>query len=827
MMWVLFTLFTVSHCGQVSTKNPHITVSYWDPPLWHTSYYTRMGCDMAYANVEGLKEARFTTLPWSGLPTSSLYLNITCAHGGFSNAFTESINNGSLQSFYSLMSLYIRNCTIHQLNATAFKGLSRLNVLSLHRVGIRHFDPDFLHNIPQVYWIEVMFNDLKTIAPRMFSEIVGLRFLQLRNNNITSINSNEEKFIHVENRTNLALNSLVLESNPIESIPDFAFAGYGVYGILSLKNCSIKNVSKQAFEGLSQIIGIDLSFNLLKDLPDNVFAPINKTLQLIHVTRNNFTHLDLQPKFDGLRELTHFQFNINKLNVTDGSFSIFPKLQHVDLADNCLTKIPFGLFHNNTRLQSLFLQRNSISKIHEASFIGMKSMKYLNISNNRLTSLPSKLFIDLVNIINLNISMNHITTIDKEIFHSCSNLISVDLSYNSLQKLDHNTLNNLTSLEYLNLSFNNISYMSSQIFAKCCRHLKFLDLSGNQISTIGHQLLSSSLLTFLSFRNNSISSLSFNIDMPYIEVFDVGRNHLSTLNKQILRKMKNVRYLYADDNDITSIDSDELKKLSKLEKLHLSQNSLPCDCSVFDFKQWTVSISSRVEMDMIKCMSDGSLKVLRNVSLSYCKNLTLYISVSMATLLALLCIGMGIVFRFRYEIQVVVYCRWGIRLNICQNTNEPEKFEFDGFVSFVHENDDFVLNHLRPFLEDLHQYRLLIHYRDFHVGEDIAANILHSINKSARIIIVLSEEFIGSRWGAFEFEQAFYSILKSKTQKLIVIVMDNKVLQTENDTIVHRITTTKTYVSRDDRLFWKKILFAMPDKEKIIETSSSETNLLA
>ena len=232
-------------------------------------------------------------------------------------------------------------------------------------------------------------------------------------------------------------------------------------------------------------------------------------------------------------------------------------------------------------------------------------------------------------------------------------------------------------------------------------------------------------------------------------------------------------------------------------------------------------------MDYTTCLSEGSRKSLESVSLSYCKNMTLYISVSLAAFLGFLCIGICIVFRFRYEIQVVMYCKWGIRLSNCWKKGDQENFEFDGFVSFVHENDDFVLNNLRPFLEDLHQYRLLIHYRDFHVGEDIATNILHSINKSARIIIVVSVEFLESKWGTFEFERAFYSIISKTTQRLIVIVMTDEVIRIRSDDIVRKILTTKTYVHRNDRLFWKKILFAMPDKNKNLRRSNSEQPLLA
>ena len=793
---------------------------------------------------------------------SSAHNNATVKYhlrnGTFKNSFTESIYNGSLQPFYSLTTMIIRNCEIRYLNSTAFQGLYRLNSLFLVNIGLIHYNADFLHNTPQLYWLRLERNNLKAISPRLFSGSKRLLFLQLRNNNLTNINLKEGD-TNGDNMTDLALNSLVFESNPISFVHDYAFSGYGVYGILNLSNCSIETFAKRAFRGLRQLIGIDMSFNLIEYLPDNLFAPVNKTLQLLQATGNKLKHLDIQRHFGGLNELTHFHFNMNELRFINGSFSNYTKLIHVDLAGNCLTKIPPTTFNNVFSLRSLFLQNNSISDLSKTAFSGMRNLEYLNISRNRLDSIPSQPFGDLVSLTHLNLSMNMIKFIENGTFRSCSRLLSVDLSYNKILTLKQNALNGLSSILFLNLSFNNIISISPWIFGQCfgslnhstscilpieqlhlqnnylsqfdiniqTPNLTTLNMGRNRITTIGHKMLSTSLsLKFLSLKNNNISVLSFTTGMPYLVTLDVSANQLTQLDQSILAEVKNLKYLYAENNNIKSVDTYDLRQMTSLVTLRLARNSLSCDCSVIDLQQWASAMSSRVEMDYITCLSEGSRKSLQSVSLSYCKNMTLYISVSLAAFLGLLCIGICIVFRFRYEIQVVMYCKWGIRLSNCWKTSDKENFEFDGFVSFVNENDDFVLNNLRPFLEDLHQYRLLIHYRDFHVGEDIATNILHSINKSARIIIVVSVEFLESKWGTFEFERAFYSIISKTTQRLIVIVMTDEVIRIRRDDIVRKILTTKTYVHRNDRLFWKKILFAMPDKNKNLRRSNSEQPLI-
>ena len=603
ILWTIYNFRVASYCVATPRQNvtPYFSVSYWDPPLWHTDYFSRIGCDWLYPTLIGTQyhQIKTTVLPWATLPTTTLQLNITCVHGIFENSFTESIYSGSLKPFYSLTTMTIRNCEIRYLNSTAFQGLYRLNSLFLVNIGLILFNADFLQNTPQLFWIRLERNNLKAISPRLFSGSKRLLFLQLRNNNLTNINLNEGD-TNGDNMTYLALNSLVFESNPISFVPDYAFSGYGVYGILNLSNCSIETFAKRAFHGLRQLIGIDMSFNLIEYLPDNLFAPVNKTLQLIHATGNKLKHLDIQRHFWGLYELTHFHFNMNKLRFINGSFSNYTKLLHVDLANNCLTKIPPTRFNNVSSLQSLFLQNNSISDLSKTVFSGMKNLKYLNISRNRLASIPSLLFGDLLSLTHLNLSMNMIKFIESGTFRSCLSLLSVDLSYNKILTLKQNDFNGLSSILFLNLSFNNIISISPWIFGQCFGslnratncilpieqlhlqnnylsqfdiniqnpNLTTLNLRRNRITTIGYNMLSTSLsLKFLSLKKNKISVLSFTTGMPYLVTLDVSANQLTELDQSILAEVKNLKYLYAENNNIKSVDTYKLRQMTSLVTL--------------------------------------------------------------------------------------------------------------------------------------------------------------------------------------------------------------------------------------------------------------------
>ena len=79
----------------------------------------------------------------------------------------------------------------------------------------------------------------------------------------------------------------------------------------------------------------------------------------------------------------------------------------------------------------------------------------------------------------------------------------------------------------------------------------------------------------------------------------------------------------------------------------------------------------------------------------------------------------------------------------------PEK-TYDAFVSYAHQDSDWVLGSLLKHLEEPGQSRarraskLCIHQRDFVVGKPIIDNIIDSIAASRHTIVILSNNFVRS-----------------------------------------------------------------------------------
>lgn len=135
---------------------------------------------------------------------------------------------------------------------------------------------------------------------------------------------------------------------------------------------------------------------------------------------------------------------------------------------------------------------------------------------------------------------------------------------------------------------------------------------------------------------------------------------------------------------------------------------------------------------------------------------------------------------------------------------------YDAFVCFAKDDEKFLKTRLRPMLEDYEpHFKLCVHLRDWVVGSRIDDQIYKSVRNSRRTIIVLSHNFLNSDICLSEFEAARVQGIKDKTNRLIVIMLE--------DIAKHRLTeelqayiATHTYIPwQDSDWFWDKLRFAL------------------
>jgi len=287
------------------------------------------------------------------------------------------------------------------------KNLSHLsNLLSFdisdnNLVSISHH---FIQAIPALLKLEELYlqNNQLISIPNELVDLVNLRILDIRNNNISYLPS---------------LSPLTrLEELHMSGNPEFESFGFPL-SILKLTN-------------LKQL---DISNNNLINLHPRIFEKLTK-LEYLDVGGNKFT---TNPQ--GMS-------NLESLRIFKMSFL------------NLREVIPQDLFLL-TRLRKLVAEGIRCEKLPD-DFANLVGLRELDLSNNSLKDVP-EVIISLSLLKTLNLSHNNISFVPTEITE-LENLRSLDISYNNIRKLTPG-IGFLKELVYLDVSSNEMNELPPQL----------------------------------------------------------------------------------------------------------------------------------------------------------------------------------------------------------------------------------------------------------------------------------------------------------------------------------------------------------------------------
>jgi len=96
-------------------------------------------------------------------------------------------------------------------------------------------------------------------------------------------------------------------------------------------------------------------------------------------------------------------------------------------------------------------------------------------------------------------------------------------------------------------------------------------------------------------------------------------------------------------------------------------------------------------------------------------------------------------------------------------------FQYDAFVSYADEDNDFVVNHVVTQLESSGS-RLLLHRRDVLAGNTIADYITNAVHKSRKTVTILTASYLKSNWCMYIFNMAhMVSIYITESEKMVFL----------------------------------------------------------
>ncbi len=245
---------------------------------------------------------------------------------------------------------------------------------------------------------------------------------------------------------------------------------------LTVGSRQIKNLSPNAFSGLDSLTDLDLSNNLLEEIPVKAIQSI-RYLSVLNL-RNNRIHSILPDSFVGLNSLRSLVIGGDFVKIPSSSFAPLSKLKSLILESALLEEIPTESFRPLRTLTSLNIASPKIAFIPNYAFQPLSSLEWLYISGNHTNHVPPGL-------------KSKLCKIFPEAFSGLSNLMRLNIDFTSLKEVPTQSFSSLPQLRQLSMSRNLIFEIGPGAF----RGLKSLNslsyIFDGELKSISHKAFES------------------------------------------------------------------------------------------------------------------------------------------------------------------------------------------------------------------------------------------------------------------------------------------------------------------------------------------------
>ncbi|XP_014326671.1 toll-like receptor 13 [Xiphophorus maculatus] len=149
---------------------------------------------------------------------------------------------------------------------------------------------------------------------------------------------------------------------------------------------------------------------------------------------------------------------------------------------------------------------------------------------------------------------------------------------------------------------------------------------------------------------------------------------------------------------------------------------------------------------------------------------------------------------------------------------KADSHQFDAFVSYNSQDEDWVYREMLPVLEEEQGWRLCLDHRDFQPGKPIIENITDAIYGSRKTICVISRSYLQSEWCSREIQMASFRLFDEKKDVLILLFL--KDIPPQHLSPYHRMRKLLkkcTYLSwskaeKHAGVFWQNVRKALQTK---------------
>ncbi|XP_071129983.1 toll-like receptor 4 [Mytilus edulis] len=755
----------------------------------------------------------------------------------------RTLYNRSFTGLPFLRKLIISHSYVERIEVLAFYNLLELASLDLSHNVIRSdsLPNGVFQSLFQLKRLDLRYNAFAQYPDKQLSDLVGLEILSLNGINGKKFGKGFSKLTKLEQFILQPCNYEMLHNDTFKYLHRLPITYFPL-------SCKIRKVETGAFFPLQHLTSISIYQNhviRISSLLPSFVAFRGHNMSSILLNKNNF----------------YYGKHFDTLSERDGALLGNICTRKISLESNSLIKIRLGFLHGikyRNCIETLILRGNSLNRHQEYIFELnlLSNLKYVDLSSqnpysligektiqNNLIGTPSGFTIKLPSTLK---------------FINYSNIITKNTKFPPKVKV-------VGGYNVEVLDFANEHYISCNTTIWGFANLKNFNFSGSDCSLLSPTFFRYfKRLDHLTFQNVKLSNpLGYgefeNLlhGLVHLEYIDFSHNNLKySVSKFLVHQRHSLKKLILDTNDFTDIPikvSDFRKMIhldlrkNKIEYIHkylmddidkavsggcnltifLSGNPLKCNCDTIDFIEWLFRTNVKLDADRnYSCFdTDGSTRTtimayskLRETKLKCMSATYLTISIILSSSVVIFVIMASWFCKYRIALKYWYYnIRWKYRL--FKDINTRTNFTYDAFIGYHHTDQKFVSDKMVPFLEKEKGLKLCLHQRDFLAGLYIADNIVSAIKDSRKVLFVMTNNYLKSKWGKFEFDMARMQMFQENLEPLIIILLEDippsempsdliniweRITCIEADAIVRE--STKAFSGHQ---FWEKLYLAV------------------
>ena len=259
-------------------------------------------------------------------------------------------------------------------------------------------------------------------------------------------------------------------------------------------------------------------------------------------------------------------------------------------------------------------------------------------------------------------------------------------------------------------------------------------------------------------------------------------------------------------------------------ELRLAHNPWSCDCDAVDMRSWLAEMMGGGVRGGVRvpdareawCSPDTRPGVrVAEWDTSECEEPD-YLPwvVTLSVILGLALVLGPLLYVYRLKAVVAIHAQFHVRPFERAPHFKEEDHDYEALV--VHGPSDvglaWVAGSLIPRARDT-RHRLCVPDRDFVPGASAAESYATAVTRSKATVCLLSLDSVHDDWWLYAFQLARAKNARCPRAKLLLVLLE-QVEEADLPEEVRAFLKTNTYLSVDDKWFWKKLFYYLPDPPK-------------